>query len=120
MSVLQRVSRLQWALAISIGVHAALLGLRIAAPAQFDRLFQDTPLEVILVNTRVVSDAPDKAQALAQTQLAGGGDQRAGRAVSPLPSAATTVSGDSADAMLARADQALYQAKAEGRNCVMG
>jgi len=29
-------------------------------------------------------------------------------------------SSDSADAMLARADQALYQAKAEGRNCVMG
>ena len=99
MSFLQRVTRLQWALAISIGIHAALLSLRIAAPAQFDRLFKDTPLEVILVNTRVVAEAPDKAQALAQTQLAGGGDQRAGRAASPLPSAASTLSGDSADAM---------------------
>lgn len=99
MSVLQRVTRLQWALAISMGVHIALLSLRIAAPAQFDRLFKDTPLDVILVNTRVVSKAPDKAQALAQTQLAGGGEQRSGRAASPLPSAATTTAGDSADAM---------------------
>ena len=99
MSVLQRVTRLQWALAISLGVHAALLSLRIAAPAQFDRLFKDTPLDVILVNTRLVSVAPDKAQALAQTQLAGGGEQRSGRAASPLPSAATTTAGDSADAM---------------------
>ena len=99
MSVLQRVTRLQWALAISMGVHAALLSLRLAAPAQFDRLFKDTPLDVILVNTRLVSAAPDKAQALAQTQLAGGGEQRSGRAASPLPSAATTTAGDSADAM---------------------
>ena len=99
MSVLQRVTRLQWALAISLGVHAAVLSLRIAAPAQFDRLFKDTPLDVILVNTRLVSVAPDKAQALAQTQLAGGGEQRSGRAASPLPSAATTTAGDSADAM---------------------
>jgi protein TonB len=98
-SVLQRVTRLQWALAISMGVHAALLSLRLAAPAQFDRLFKDTPLDVILVNTRLVSAAPDKAQALAQTQLAGGGEQRSGRAASPLPSAATTTAGDSADAM---------------------
>ncbi len=99
MSVLQRVTRLQWALAISLGVHAALLSLRIAAPASFDRLFKDTPLDVILVNTRLVSVAPDKAQALAQTQLAGGGEQRSGRAASPLPSAATTSAGDSAEAM---------------------
>jgi periplasmic protein TonB len=98
-NVLQRVTRLQWALAISLGVHAALLSLRIAAPAQFDRLFKDTPLDVILVNTRLVSVAPDKAQALAQTQLAGGGEQRSGRAASPLPSAAITTAGDSADAM---------------------
>ena len=94
MSVLQRVSRLQWALAISIGVHAALLGLRIAAPAQFDRLFQDTPLEVILVNTRAKSDETTTAQALAQTRLAGGGDAEQGRALSPLPSAALSNDGD--------------------------
>ena len=99
MSLLQRVTRLQWALAISIGVHIALLSLRLAAPAQFDRIFKDTALDVILVNTRIVADAPDKAQALAQTQLAGGGEQRTGRAASPLPSAATTTAGDSADAM---------------------
>lgn len=99
MSVLQRVTRLQWALAISMGVHAALLSLRLAAPAQFDRLFKDTPLDVILVNTRIVAEAPEKAQALAQTQLAGGGEQRTGRAASPLPSAATTTAGESADTL---------------------
>lgn len=99
MSVLQRVTRLQWALAISIGVHIALLSLRIAAPAQFDRLFKDTPLDVILVNTRIVADAPQKAQALAQTQLAGGGEQRSGRAASALPSAATTTAGESSDTL---------------------
>jgi protein TonB len=82
-----------------MGVHAALLSLRLAAPAQFDRLFKDTPLDVILVNTRIVAEAPQKAQALAQTQLAGGGEQRTGRAASPLPSAATTTAGESADTL---------------------
>ena len=87
---LPRVSTLQAALVVSIGVHAALLSLRIAAPERFDRLFQDTPLEVILLNTRAKSDEPEKAQALAQTALAGGGELREGRAASPLPSAAVT------------------------------
>lgn len=98
----QRFSTLQVAMAISIALHAALLSLRIAAPERFDRLFQDTPLEVILVNTRVKAEAPTKAQALAQTQLAGGGDQASGRAASPLPSAATTTAGESTDAMRAQ------------------
>jgi periplasmic protein TonB len=87
-------STLQRALAISVAVHLALLTLRIAAPEQFDRLFNDTPLDVILVNTRAKADAPDKAQALAQTQLAGGGDAKSGRAASPLPTAANTLAGD--------------------------
>jgi protein TonB len=90
---------LQVALAISIAFHASLLTLHVAAPERFDRLFQDTPLEVILVNTRVKAEAPDKAQALAQTQLAGGGELRSGRAASPLPSAPATESGNSAQAM---------------------
>ena len=96
---LSRWSTLQVALAISIAFHASVLTLRVAAPERFDRLFQDTPLEVILVNTRIKADAPDKAQALAQTQLAGGGDLRSGRAASPLPNAPATESGDSAQVM---------------------
>ena len=92
-------SRLQKALFISFAIHAALLTLRIAAPERFDRLFSDAPLDVILVNTRAKAEAPDKAQALAQTQLAGGGELKSGRAASPLPTAATTSVGDMAESM---------------------
>jgi len=90
---------LQKALFMSLAFHGALLTLRIAAPERFDRLFSDTPLEVILVNTSAKADAPVKAQALAQTQLAGGGELKAGRAASPLPSAATTALGDMTESM---------------------
>ncbi len=92
-------STLQKALFISLVVHGALLTLRLAAPERFDRLFSDTPLDVILVNTSAKADAPDNAQALAQTQLAGGGDLKSGRAASPLPTAANTALGDMAESM---------------------
>ena len=92
-------SRLQKALFISFAIHGALLTLRIADPERFDRLFSDAPLDVILVNTRAKADAPDKAQALAQTQLAGGGELKSGRAASPLPTAVTTSVGDMAESM---------------------
>lgn len=92
-------STLQIAFAISLAVHLALLSLKLAAPERFDRLFEDTSLEVILVNTRAKAEAPDKAQALAQTQLAGGGEQRTGRATSPLPTAPSTSEGTSTEAM---------------------
>jgi len=92
-------SRLQKALFISFVFHGALLTLRIAAPERFNRLFSDAPLDVILVNTRAKADAPDKAQALAQTQLAGGGELKSGRAASPLPTAATTSVGDMTESM---------------------
>ncbi len=94
-----RWTTLQKALAISLAFHGGLLTLRVAAPERFDRLFSDTPLEVILVNTRAKADTPDKAQALAQTQLAGGGEQKTGRAASPLPTAATTAQGDMSEAL---------------------
>jgi protein TonB len=76
-----------------------LLTLRLAAPERFDRLFSDTPLDVILVNTSAKADAPDNAQALAQTQLAGGGELKSGRAASPLPTAANTALGDMTESM---------------------
>lgn len=88
-----RLTLLHWALLVSTGLHAALLGLRLADPAAFDRMFQDTPLEVILVNARS-SEAPVKAQAIAQARLAGGGDAARGRAASPLPASPTTAQGD--------------------------
>lgn len=94
LDLLRRFSTLQWALAASVALHAGLLTLRFAAPEAFDRVFQDTPLEVILVNAK--SDArPDKAQAIAQSSLAGGGEAQRGRATSPLPASAFNTLGDS-------------------------
>ena len=81
---------------ISVGVHAALLTLRFVDPERFNRVFQDTPLEVILVNSRS-GDAPSKAQAIAQANLAGGGDALQGRATSPLPPSAQLETGNASE-----------------------
>lgn len=89
-------STLQIALGASIAVHAVLLTVRFVDPQSFDRVFQDTPLEVILVNART-RERPDKAQAIAQAALAGGGEAAAGRATSPLPPSALTEMGDAAE-----------------------
>ncbi len=86
-------SALHWALLVSLGVHAGALTLRFVDPQRFERLFEDTPLEVILVNARR-SDAPTRAQAIAQAALAGGGEAAQGRATSPLPLAAQVDLGD--------------------------
>ena len=92
-SAIRSASPLSIALGISIAVHAALLTLRFAAPEQFNRVFQDTPLEVILVNAQT-QERPEKAQAIAQASLAGGGDAATGRATSPMPYSAITAIGD--------------------------
>ena len=89
-------STLQWALAASVAAHAALLTVQVADPQALRRAFTDTPLEVILVNARG-QEAPTQAQAIAQANLAGGGQAASGRATSPLPMAATTESGDAAE-----------------------
>jgi len=89
---------LMWALGISIGLHADYLTVKWISPSSIDRIFQSNTLEVVLVNARS-TQAPDKAQALAQTQLAGGGELKSGRAASPLPSAATTSTGDMTESM---------------------
>lgn len=90
---LAQLSTLQFALALSVGVHAALLAVRFVAPQGFERVFQDTPLEVILVNARS-TEPPLKPQAIAQASLAGGGEAQEGRATSPLPPSALTEVGD--------------------------
>ena len=94
LSGLRRLSTLQLALLVSVGVHAALLTVRFVDPEGFNRVFKDTPLEVILVNARS-TEPPLKAQAIAQAALAGGGEAQAGRATSPLPPSALTEVGDS-------------------------
>ena len=102
--LLRKLSTLQIALIVSLGVHAALLTVRIVDPAAFDRIFQDTPLEVILVNSRS-GEAPEKAQAIAQAALAGGGEAEAGRATSPLPPSAIIETGDSNEEAKKRIEQ---------------
>ena len=56
---------LRLTLGLSLALHAGLAGLHFADPAGFERVFRDTPLDVILVNART-PEAPQKAQALAQ------------------------------------------------------
>jgi protein TonB len=91
---LRDLSTLQIALGLSVAAHAALLAVRFVDPETFHRVFQETPLEVILVNART-NERPDKARAIAQASLAGGGDLERGRATSPLPPSAFTAIGDS-------------------------
>ena len=88
---------MNWALGLSLVIHAALLFLHLGAPEAIDRLVRDNGLEVILVNTRTDELKPNKARALAQTNLAGGGEQSQGRATSPLMNAKQTQSGQSDD-----------------------
>jgi protein TonB len=88
-----RPSVMQMALTISIVLHGAVLGVRFVDPEDFNRVFQDTPLEVVLVNARS-NEAPTKAQAIAQANLAGGGEAEAGLATSPLPPSPNELVGD--------------------------
>lgn len=97
---LQRFSTLQLALGASIAVHAVLLTVRFVDPESFNRAFEDTPLEVILVNART-NEKPDKAKAIAQTSLAGGGDAEKGRATSPLPPSDVTDAGETQELVTA-------------------
>ena len=88
---------MSWALGLSLVVHAALLFIHLGAPQAIDRLVRDNGLEVILVNTQTDEKKPSKARALAQTNLAGGGETAQGRATSPLVNAPHTQSGQADD-----------------------
>ena len=96
LTFLQKLSTLQLALGISVAVHAGLLTVRFVDPEGFNRVFQDTPLEVILVNAKS-SERPDQAKAIAQASLAGGGEAATGRATSPLPPNAQVRMGDTTE-----------------------
>jgi protein TonB len=91
-------------LLLSAGVHVGLLTVRIVDPEGFNRVFRDTPLEVILVNARS-DETPVKAQAIAQATLAGGGEAEQGRAMTPLPASAIDEMGDSPEEAHRRVDQ---------------
>lgn len=114
------LSTLQIALGVSVIAHAALLAVRFVDPESFNKVFSETPLEVILVNSKT-HDKPDaSARVMAQTSLAGGGDLDKGRATSPLPPSSFTTMGDSfedsrrqVEAMQAQQMQMLAQLKRE-------
>ena len=93
---LKTFSTLQIALGLSVACHAALLTVRFVNPEGFNRVFQDTPLEVILVNAKS-NERPEQAMAIAQASLAGGGDADKGRATSPLPPDAVARIGDTTE-----------------------
>ena len=99
---------LHWALLVSLTVHGALFTLRFVDPERFNRVFRDTPLEVILVNARS-DEPPIKAQAIAQANLAGGGNVDKGRAQSPLPAHATAELGDAPEEARRRIEQLQQQ-----------
>jgi periplasmic protein TonB len=100
---LRALSPLQMALLASVVAHLVLLSIRFVGPEAIARTFRDTPLEVILVNARS-PEAPQQAQAIAQAQLAGGGELEKGRATSPLPAAATVQLGDAPEDSRKRID----------------
>lgn len=117
---LKDLSTLQIALGVSVIAHAALLAVRFVDPESFNRVFSETPLEVILVNSKTNDKADPAARVMAQTTLAGGGDLDKGRATSPLPPSSFTTTGDSfeesrrqVEAMQAQQMQMLTQLKRE-------
>jgi protein TonB len=105
---LRSFSPLQLALGVSVLVHAALLTVRFVDPEAFNRVFQDTPLEVILVNAHT-NERPEQARAIAQANMAGGGDTEKGRATSPMPPALQAVAGDDAEEQAQRELQTLQE-----------
>ncbi len=113
------LSTLQWALGLSVLLHAALLTVRFVDPEGFRRLFQETTLDVVLVNAES-DQKPDKAQAIAQSSLAGGGEAADKRIAStPLAPSPREAPGDAPvtenqrriDAMLQQQEQLLAQVR---------
>ncbi|MDO5288463.1 MAG: TonB family protein [Pseudomonadota bacterium] len=114
------LTTLQWALGVSALLHAVVLTIRFVDPEGFQRVFQDTTLDVILVNAQSDEERPDKPQALAQATLAGGGEAQDKRIAStPLPPSPTESAGDAPinanqrriDAMLQQQEQLLTQVR---------
>jgi protein TonB len=107
---LRNLSVIQWALAGSLAAHAVLLTLRFVDPVSFNRVFADTPLEVILVNART-QDKPEKALAVAQASMAGGGEAATMtvRATSPLPPSLVSAPGETDEEAALRQLKALEE-----------
>ena len=93
---LRSLTTLQWALGLSLLVHAAVLSIRFVDPVVLQGMFNYDALDVVLVNARSEED-PEQAQALAQHSLVGGGESDDKRLAStPLPPQHDTQDGDAA------------------------
>ena len=103
-----RASLLQRALLVSLVLHGALLTVRFVSPQDFDRLFADSALEVVLVNARS-EIPPEEAQAVAQASLAGGGEAADGMASSMTANAPLSQDGDPTEAAATATRQNLQQ-----------
>jgi periplasmic protein TonB len=102
------MSTLQVALGVSALVHVLLITVRFVDPEGFNRVFKDTPLEVILVNAKAsekLDDLSAQAQAIAQYRLNGGGEADKGLASSPMPSSQLTDMGTGAEQVEAQVAQ---------------
>ena len=86
-------STLSIAIAVSLTVHAMAMFVHFVAPDTFRFRPSDPGLEVILVNAKH-DKKPLKADALAQTNLDGGGQADQGRSKSPLPDMRQMSDGD--------------------------
>lgn len=96
-ALFKKGSAFQWALCFSLLVHAGLLTVRIVDPEGFQQFFDNQALEMILVNAKS-KERPEKVQALAQSNLEGGGDAADAktRASSPMPASVADKDGESA------------------------
>ncbi|MEN9587830.1 MAG: hypothetical protein RIT15_1405 [Pseudomonadota bacterium] len=108
MKYLKRLSTLQIAILVSALIHVLLITVRFVNPEGFNRVFKDTPLEVILVNAKTsekLDDLKAQAQAIAQYRLNGGGEAAKGLAGSPMPTSQITDMGVAADEAQAQVEQ---------------
>lgn len=91
--MLKEDKRLWVAIGLSFVLHAALLSVQLSSLNTAVSKPLQSNLEIILVNARH-DKAPVKAEALAQANLAGGGNAELGRARSPLPDQQQSVDGN--------------------------
>jgi protein TonB len=107
----QQGTRMALALLVSAAVHGMLLSTQFIQVNP--RLFEDhsLPMEVVLVNAKSL-ESPLNPDALAQANLAGGGNTDEDRRLkSPLPASNTTQTGSDEAAMQARVAELERQAR---------
>ena len=120
-----RRSTLQIALAVSIArARAPAAACASSIPEGFNRVFQDTPLEVILVNSRSGRGARAAPRRSPRRTSPAAARPQAGRATSPLPPSALTELGDANEETpqadrAAAGDAAAAAGRRRGASCAL-